>query len=91
MITIYGVDETLFKCPGCMAAIRLCTQKGLKYEFKSIIIKSDCKIGFIYDKAAIEECRIRANKKTAPRNYPQIFENDEWIGSITSFKEKYNW
>ncbi|AUE22577.1 glutaredoxin [Aeromonas phage Ah1] len=88
-IEIYGIPEDLFKCPGCIAAVDFCRSYGLDYTFIPVIVRDSNQIGFAYNRPAIEECRIRAGKDTSPRQYPQIFVDDKWIGSFETFKQKY--
>ena len=39
MITIYGIDESDFRCGGCITAKKLLEEAGLDYQFKRIIFK----------------------------------------------------
>ncbi|BES53223.1 hypothetical protein [Aeromonas phage phiWae14] len=88
-IEIYGIPEELFKCPGCIAAVDFCKSYSFDYEFIPVLIKDESPIGFRYDIERIDECKTRANKDTRPRQYPQIFVDDKWIGGYQTFKEKY--
>lgn len=88
-IEIYGVPEHLFKCPGCISAVDFCRSYGLQFTFIPVLIDSSKEMGFEYNREAIEQCRIRAGKDTSPRQYPQIFVDNKWIGGYQTFKEQY--
>lgn len=88
-IEIYGIPEDVHRCAGCRAAKQLCDDRGLDYQFIPIVRVADTPLGFEYVMEAVEELKTRAGKQSAPTNYPQIFVNDKWIGSLKTFKEMF--
>ena len=89
MITIFGVPEELFKCPMCIESVKYCESRALEYEFIPILKedKDPSGVGFKFDRAEIERCRIMAKKDTPPHKYPQIFIDGEYIGGYKTFKQ----
>lgn len=87
MIEIYGIPTELFQCPGCISAVNWCKHYKLEYKFIPIIRKADTKLGFEYIRETIEQIKTRANKKTAPTQYPQIFVDGKWVGGFKRLQE----
>ncbi|ADG60019.1 NrdH glutaredoxin [Acinetobacter phage Acj9] len=76
MITIYGIEETDFRCGGCVEAKRLLAEAGLEYEFKRIIYKNEHG-DVAYDNELMVELRKRVHFKTLL--LPYIFFDHELV------------
>lgn len=90
IITIYGIPEDVGKCYGCISAINLCDELGLSVTLIPVVRKINNGVGFEYIREKYEECRIRAGKDKIPVRFPQIFVDNEYIGSYAAFKERFD-
>lgn len=70
MQVIYGIDESDFRCGGCIEAKRLFTEAGLPFEFKRIVIRNESGDPE-YNKEFMEELRQKVHFTTL--KIPYIF------------------
>lgn len=76
MITIYGIEESDFRCGGCIEAKRLLDYAGLDYEFKRIIVRgSDGNPE--YDKELLKELKTLIKYTTL--TLPYVFSDSTRI------------
>ncbi|MGL6227948.1 MAG: glutaredoxin family protein [Culicoidibacterales bacterium] len=85
-IEIYGIPESLHKCYGCISAKKFFDYNKLPYTFHDILVADDSDLGFKYNTSVVTELKARMRKQNAPTNYPQIFVDNELIGSFNSAK-----
>lgn len=81
-IIIYGIEESDFRCGGCIEAKRLLDSVNLPYEFKRIVTRND---GFPeYNKELMSELGTKI--KFTVLLLPYIFIDDELV-KISKLKE----
>ncbi len=74
MYVIYSKDN----CPQCTQAISACKQMGLDHEV--------LKLGKDFDLESLTT-KVEATGAPAPRSFPQVFQDDAYIGDFTKFRE----
>lgn len=82
MLTIFGFDEKVRKCPHCINAKRLAEAKGIAYEFISIVELVNSQPEFIQER--LDELMKRMNRTSSTgATMPQIFLGDTHIGGFS--------
>lgn len=84
MITIYGIDESDFRCGGCREAKRLLDEAGLEYTFNRIIFK-DKNGDIAYDQDHMASLRKKVAFKTLLLPYIFIDHNLVKIGRLKEY------
>jgi glutaredoxin len=81
---IYGIPETVMRCPGCLTVLNLLNSLSINYKFYPVINQTPS--GAVYDKALIVSLAKRAGFKSLAIRYPVIFVDNKRIENIPSFK-----
>lgn len=85
MIKIYGIPKEIGFCYACNEAEKYCINHGIQYEFIPVLRKTT--EGFDYNKDTIISLAKRLNRTSLSIMYPQIFEDDLYIGNLRQFKD----
>lgn len=85
-IDIYGIQESDFRCGGCIEAKRLFEEAGLPYNFKRILTR-DSKGDPAYNKELLNELKSRINYTYL--SLPYIFVDDTRV-KISELKDFLN-
>lgn len=82
MLTIFGYDSTIHKCPYCDNAKRLATMKGIQFEFINVMpAKGE------FDEEVISDLLKRLGRESKVGiTMPQIFWNDNHLGGFDDFR-----
>lgn len=82
IVEIYGIDESDFKCSGCIFAKNIFDEHSIKYEFKRIIKKVNGNPE--YDKSLLSELAKRVKFTTLLLPYIFI---DNTLVKISNLKD----
>ncbi|QQK88113.1 hypothetical protein [Providencia phage PSTRCR_127] len=85
MIIIYGVPKDVGRCYACNEAVRICEESGIDYKFIPVLYKTED--GFNYNRDIIISLAKKMNKTNLSIIYPQIFDDEKYIGGLLKFKE----
>lgn len=85
-IEIYGIPETVWRCYGCISAIKLLND--LKLDFIFYPVMSETAEGIVSDRPLISQLAKRAGYSTLSIRYPVIFVNDDKMYNLNYFKDK---
>lgn len=83
-IEIYGIPETVMRCPGCMSVTKLLKELNAPFTFYEVITKTDT---IAYDKPLIVSLAKRAGFTSLNIRYPVIFVDNVRQRNIKAFKE----
>lgn len=84
MLTIFGYDSTIHKCPYCDNAKRLATMKGIPFQFVNVMPQKE-----VFDDAVIADLLKRLGRESkVGLTMPQIFWNEEHIGGFDQLRAK---
>lgn len=83
-IEIYGIPETVMRCPGCIAVLSLLNSLSIPHTFYPVINQTPS--GAVYDKPLIVSLAERAGFKSLAIRYPVIFVDNKKIENIPAFK-----
>ena len=72
---IYGVDETDFRCAGCLAAKKLFTEAGIEFEFNKVLTRGPDDFP-VYNLETIDSLVKRAKFPNRQIVYPVVFIDD---------------
>lgn len=78
IVDIYGIDESDFRCGGCITAKRLFDEAGIKYTFYKVLEKDENSFPK-YNLDVIDALVKRANFNSRQITYPIVFIDDEII------------
>lgn len=88
MLTIYGIPEEVGRCYSCREAIKVCKENDLEYTFIPVMYADpESPTGFGFYRDEIKKLAIKLHKDNLRIVYPQIFENEKYIGSLLQFKK----
>ena len=86
-IEIYGIPETVGRCPGCYSLRKTLDEAGIEYTFYDVLIPNDNGVGFVYDRDRITEAAKRVGSfPSLALRYPIVFLNDKKIYKLSDLK-----
>lgn len=86
-IEVYGIPETVSRCPGCIHVRKILEGLGLPFSFYDVLSPSQDGVGFTYDRPLIVSLAERAGFPTLNIRYPVIFVDDKLVHNIRFFKQ----
>ena len=86
-IEVYGIPETVSRCPGCIYVRKILEGLGLPFSFYDVLSPSQDGPGFTYDRPLIVSLAKRAGFPTLNIRYPVIFVDDKLVHNIRFFKQ----
>lgn len=75
---IYGVDESDFRCGGCIAAKRLFGEAGIEFEFHKVVTRGEDDFP-VYNTDLIDSLVKRAKFPNRQIMYPVVFIDDNIV------------
>lgn len=75
---IYGVDESDFRCGGCMTAKKLFTEAGIEFKFNKVLVRGQDDFPE-YNIEIIDALVKRAKFPNRQITYPIIFIDDKIV------------
>ncbi|BBC78116.1 Glutaredoxin [Escherichia phage EcS1] len=85
-VEIYGIPETVWRCPGCLTATKLLKELEIPFTFYPVVGQTEQ--GIVHNRPLIVTLAKRAGFPTLSIRYPVIFVNDEKMYNIKYFKDK---
>lgn len=83
-IEIYGIPETVMRCPGCIAVQHLLNSLSIPYTFYPVI--NQTLSGPVYDKPLIVTLAKRAGFRSLSIRYPVVFVDGIRLKNIPALK-----
>lgn len=75
-IEIFGIEESQWRCPSCVASKRICEEANVPYTFTGVVQRDE--EGYpVFDRDQLTELAKRAGFKSLKIRYPVIFVNND--------------
>ncbi|AEO97047.1 thioredoxin [Salmonella phage vB_SenM-AKM_NP4] len=88
-IEIYGIPETVGRCPACYSIRKTLDDENIPYAFYDVIIPNENEVGFVYDRDRITEAAKRVGSyPSLALRYPIVFLNNQRIRNKSHLLEQ---